>query len=280
MESLVYLNDRFVGLDEAKISVFDLSVLRGYGVFEYLRTYQKEPFHLEDHLKRLKRSAAQVGIPLPKSLDEIEALVFETIQQAAFQEVSIKIVITGGASEDYYLPEDRPNFLIIAYPYAPYPEIFYEQGVRLITKTFARSFPTAKTIEYLPAIVAMKEAKKVGAEDVLFIDSKGSILETGTANFFAFKGGTLITPGEGVLPGITRQVVLELAQELCPIEIREIKAEEIPTFDGAFITSSNKEVMPVSQIDDTLLGQGKIYPMINQLIEKFTEYSRHFFCKK
>jgi len=249
MDPIVYLDGQFFPAREAKISALDLSVLRGYGVMDYLRTYQGEPFHLEAHLMRFKNSAEEIGLTLPKSIGEMSEIVIELIERGSFPESSVKVVLTGGVSADQYLPVDNPSFFAVVYPFEPFPPEYFSQGIKILTECYARPFPIAKSIHYLPAIVAVKKAEKAGAVDVLFHDERGYLLETGTANFFAVKDGTILTPKDSILIGVTRQVVLELAKSRFHVEERPIHLEEIPTFDGVFLTSSNKEVMPVSQIN-------------------------------
>ena len=249
MDPIVYIDDQFVPSGEAKISALDLSILRGYGVMDYLRTYQGEPFYLEEHLVRFKNSAEEIGLTLPKSIEEISEIVGELIRRAAFPEASIKVMLTGGVSIDQYLPLNNPTFFAVIYPFVPFPQKYFDQGIKILTECYTRPFPAAKSIQYLPAIIAVKKAEKLGGVDVLFHNERGNLLETGTANFFAVKDGVILTPKSSILIGVTRQVALELARKRFPVEEREIHIEEISTFDGVFLTSSNKEIMPVSQIN-------------------------------
>ena len=274
MNPLIYLDDKFVLSSEAKISVLDLSISRGYGVSEYLRTYHRHPFRLLDHLARFKHSADQIGLTLEKTTDEITAIVHEAISKVPFEEVGIKFVLTGGLSEDGYFPNSRPHFILIASPFIPYPEHLYEKGAILEPIECCRRFPTAKTTEYLPALVALQRSKKKGVTDILFIDHEGVILEAGFSNFFAFKNSCLITPKKHILPGITRKVVLEISKDHFPIEIRTLKLEEISSFDAAFITSSNKEVMPVTQIGHQTIGNGCVSHATRWIIEAFSTQVR------
>jgi len=250
LEEWVYLNDQLIPAAEAKISVLDLSVLRGFGVTDYLRTYGGTPFRLRDHLIRFQNSAEVIGLTIPKTLEEMTSIVEEMLAQATFPETSIKLVLTGGTSPDQYLPCGNPIFFVIASPFVPFPKSYFEEGIKVTTECYARPFPTVKGIHYLPAVVAVQKGQKVGAIDVLFHTERGHLLETGTANFFAVKDGTIITPSSSILKGITRQMVLELAEGKFRVEERVIHLNEIPTFDGCFLTSSNKEVMPISQINE------------------------------
>ncbi|WP_420421373.1 aminotransferase class IV [Simkania sp.] len=272
MEGLVYIDDQILPAEEAKISVLDLSIMRGYGVFDFLRTYQKLPFRLWDHLKRFEASAKEIEIPLPLSMHEVAEVIEQLLEKAPYSEANIKIFLTGGQSTDQYLPDDRPTFFAVVYPVQPFPKEMYEKGVSLVTEVYERPFPACKSIHYLPAIVAIRRAQKRGGHDVLFVSHNNTLLETGTANFFGIRGSTVVTTGEGIIFGITRQVILELLEKLgISVEIRTIGYDELKSFDGAFITSSSKEVVPVVQVDDISLS---MHPLTHRLMESFSAYTK------
>ena len=269
MQPIVYLDDSFVDESKAMISVFDLSLARGYGVSEYLRTYKRRPFRLKEHLKRFQASADKVHLALTKSLDELAAITLEAIQRAPFNEVGIKFLLTGGVSTDGYFPSEPPRLIVIASSFASYPDQVYQNGAALGIFKGQRHFPQAKTTDYLPALVALKQSSKDKITDVLFIDQSGRILECGFANFFALKNTTLLTPAHDILPGITRDVVLELAQNKFSLEVRSVEEKEILSFDAAFITSSNKEVMPITQIGDHKVGEGRVSEATRWIMNAF-----------
>lgn len=270
METLVYIHDQFIDGTQAHVSALDLSVLRGFGVMDYLRTYGGRPFRLREHLERFIFSAEQIGLNVPKSIEEMEAIIEALLQKVSFEETSVKVVLTGGVSEDQLMPEGEPVFFAVAYRFKPFPEIYFEEGIKITTACYQRPFPTAKSIQYLPAIVALKQGEKKGAIDVLFHNEQGFLLETGTANFFALKGGKFITPNEGVLEGITRKVVLELEA----VEQRPIHKSEIKSFDGVFLASSNKEIMPVIQIDNHVINNCVIPLRIQDLMKRFANHTK------
>lgn len=272
MEGLVYLDGQILPAEDAKISVLDLSILRGYGVFDFLRTYQGYPFRLWDHLKRFEASAKQIDIPLPLTMNEVADVIEQLLEKAPFHEANIKIFLTGGQSTDQYLPEDRPTFFALVYPIQPFPAEIYQKGVALVSEVYERPFPACKSIHYLPAIVAIRRAKKKGGHDVLFLSHNRTLLETGTANFFGIKGSTVVTTGEGIIFGITRQVILELLEKQgVSVEVRNIDYEELGTFDGAFITSSSKEVVPVVQVDEIGFP---MHPLVQKLMKDFSSYTK------
>ncbi len=269
MTPIVYINHAFVPEDKAMISVFDLSLGRGYGVSEYLRTYARRPFRLMEHLERFQASAKKVHLSLSQSLDELAAITHEAIQRAPFKEVGIKFLLTGGISADGYVSSEPSCLIALATPFTPYPDQVYQNGAALGIFKGQRHFPQAKTTDYLPALVALKKLKKDKVTDVLFIDQGGRILECGFANFFALKNNVLMTPAHDILPGITRKVVLELAQGEFSLDVRPLYEKEILSFDAAFITSSNKEIMPITQIGEHMIGEGKVSKSTRWIMEAF-----------
>ena len=270
MKTLVYINGRVLDGNEARISPLDLSVLRGYGVMDYLRTYGRCPFMLREHLERFLASAVEIGMEMPHSLFELEEIVYKLLDKAPFDEVSLKFVLTGGLSEDQLMPGGSSTFFAVAYPFKPFAEKYFQEGGRIITREFQRPFPKAKTTQYLPAILALREAEKTGAIDVLFHDSNGWIRETGTANFFAIIDGKIVTPKTGILEGITRKVVLDLA----PVEEREIHIDEMKSFEGVFLASSNKEIMPIISINNFEMKNCVIPLVIRNLMTAFANHTK------
>jgi branched-chain amino acid aminotransferase len=273
---MFYVNGQYVKEEEAKISILDLAILRGFGVFDYLRTYGGRPFHLWDHLLRLKYSAEHVGLTLPHSLAEIQKIVHTVQNLNRLSEASIKLLVTGGVSVDQFTPHPQSNLIVFAYPLSSYPDPFFTEGIKVITTRLNRSLPTSKTTQYTPAIVAMQRGKKQNAQEALYINTQDEILEATTSNFFAFKNGTLYTCcSDEVLIGITREVVLKLSLPHFPIEKHPLRYEEIGEIEEAFITASNKEVMPVVQIDDLKIGNGKVGPKTKQIMNLFRAYTQN-----
>ncbi len=266
---MFYINDAYVEEKAAKISILDLGLVRGYGVFDYLRTYNGRPFHLYDHLQRLKFSAEYIGLSLPKSLEEIEEIVTEILGKDKGEEQSLKIMITGGTSSDQFLPQEKSTLIVFSYPFQPFPPNFYKNGIKTVTTSLSRTVPQSKTLHYIPAIMTLQ---KKDAQEALYLNKNKEILEATTSNFFAFKNGVLITPDSAeLLHGITREVVLKLAKGRFPVELRPIHYEEIKEFDEAFLTSSTKEVLPVSQIDETLIPLGNNTQVLSTLFADYVK---------
>ena len=266
-----YVGGRWVHPHEATISINDVAVLRGYSAFEALRTYNQRPFHLDEHLTRLYRSAELIELEIPWTREYIAAIINEVIRRNNYKHAAIRILVTGGESEDSILPIGKPLLAVLISQLPERDMQRFAQGYKLITTAFQRTAPEAKTTNYLVAIRALKEAARRNATDALFVNKQDHVLEATRSNFFIFRGDTLVTPGKGILMGITRNVVLKLARGRFHIEERPILLEELAQADEAFITSSSKEIMPVVQIDDVTIGKGESGPLTYELEQRFID---------
>jgi branched-chain amino acid aminotransferase len=266
-----YIGGQWVHPDKASISVNDIGVLRGYNVFESLRTYDRRPFHLDLHLTRLYHSAKLIEMEIPWSSEQIAAIVREIIARNTYRHAAIRLLVTGGESEDGMLPSGEPLLVAMITPLGERDMERFAQGCMLITTKLQRISPEAKTANYIAAVRALKEATRRGATDALFVNEREHVLEATRSNFFIFRGDTLITPRRGILLGITRNVVLELARSTFTIEERPILLEELALVGEAFITSSSREITPVVQIDDLIIADGKPGQRTYQLEQLFSE---------
>ncbi|MFY7843410.1 MAG: aminotransferase class IV [Rhabdochlamydiaceae bacterium] len=271
---MFYINGVFLE-EEPKISSMDLGLIRGYGVFDFMRTYQGHPFHLEDHLLRLQYSAKIIDLNLPESIDDIHKIVEILMTKHTSQEANIKIILTGGVSPDHLMPAQNHTFIIQTYPLKPFPADFHQKGIKVISTPFSRTFPKSKTLNYIGAILALKKAQEAKAQEAIYVDDHKQILEATTSNIFAIKKGVLITPlSENILIGITREVVLRICQNHFPIEIRSLTLKELLECDEIFISSSNKEIMPVIQVDDSIIGTGVVGPYTKKIKKLFFNYTQ------
>ncbi len=273
-KAICYINGNFVPIDEASLPVQDLAILRGYGVFDFLRTYNGKPFKLREHLRRLEQSARSIWLDLPGTLEEIEAIICDTLKRNNFPEANVRIVVTGGVSEDGILPPEKSGLIVLVTPARQYPAEYYRQGVKAITVDVERYIPIAKTINYIPAIVALKKARAAEAIEALYVDRQNYILEGTTTNFFVFQNNQLITPIDNILPGVTRNVVLELAQDKFKIIERPLTFDDLTHADESFITASNKEIMPIRHVNELKIGNGAPGPHTRQLMDCFYKLTR------
>ena len=269
--SLHYLNNEWVGENDLTISVFDLSVIRGFGVFDFLRTYDNKPFELNAHIDRLFRSANTLGIVIPKTKTQIKKIIAEGLVKNTFPEKNIRIVVTGGITADGITPGD-PSFFVIFTKAVNYPNDYYEKGVKIITYPHLRPYPAAKSLNYQMGIVALQKAKKEKAIEAVFVGPKGELYEGTTSNFFVVIDGELVTPKDKILFGITRNIVIDIAKkEGIKVVERALNISEISKFEEVFITASNKEVMPVVQIGSLPVNTQKVGNATRVIYKKYKE---------
>ena len=270
---IYYVDGKFVPAEEAVIPVDDLALLRGIGVFDLLRTYDGKPYFLDAHIDRLENSARKIDLALPWTHDEIAGIVKETLARNDIPEANIRIVVTGGPSTDFMTPSGRPRLLVLVSPIPRLPAEWYTHGVKIISWEVERPIPGAKSIDYISASLALKKATAEEAVEALYIDRNGLALECTTSNIFAFMGEKLVTPGRGILSGVTRKVVLELAESLFPIHIRDISRTELLDADEVFITGTSKGLVPVVKVDDRTIADGLPGPRTRQLMEEMKKHT-------
>lgn len=264
-----YVDGEWVHPQQASISINDIAVLRGYSAFEALRTYDRRPFHLAEHLERLYRSAEMIDLAIPRTREDVAGVVREIIERNTYRHAAVRMLVTGGESEDGVMAVGQPKLIVMISPLGERDLERFARGYFLITSRLQRETPEAKTSNYTSAVRALKEAARRGADDALFVNEQGHVQEATRSNFFLFRGDTLVTPRAEVLIGITRNVVLDLARGRFLIEERPILLEELAQADEAFVTSSSKEIVPVVRIDDQVIGNGKPGPRTTELEQRF-----------
>ncbi len=272
-----YLDGEFVNEDDARLSVKDITVLRGYGVFDFLITYHRRPFHLEDHVARLENSAAQIGLRIQHENSQICDIVVETVRRNAHHaESNIRIVYTGGISPDGVTPQGNGILVVMVTPKEALPVWWYTDGAAVVTVDMERFRPISKSTNYLTAICAQQMARKQRAIEAIYVDRKNRVLEGTTTNIFGLKGNTLVTPPDGILAGITRSVVLKLAEGKHAVELRHIDKDELAAFDEIFICASNKEIVPVVKIDGSAVGDGRPGRQTAAIMRLFRDYTEAY----
>lgn len=269
-QTIYFLKNDFVEKDKAVISVNDIGLLRAYAVFDYLKTYFGKPFHLRDHINRLFKSADFIGLNIPKSKSEIREIVIELIHINRFPESSIRIIVTGGESSDGK-KKGEPNLIITCEPRNEIDRSFYEKGVKIKTVQDYREAPVAKTINYTMAIKYLNDFIPKGFFEILYVHNS-KITECTSSNIFFIKNRKLITPKDEILPGITRQIVINQSSKFFDIEEKNIFLHEIYDFDEAFITSTDKEILPVISIDNHMFNKGIVGSQTKQVMKIFKDY--------
>ncbi len=285
MPIAVSLDGRLVPPAEARISVFDRGFLQGESVYEVLRTYGGHPFELGRHLARLASSAARTGLPLPWDAARTAAEVRRALAASRGGDVpepgaapwnagerSVRVVMTRGGGEAF--PEVAPAAVIIAEPIHAPPLAAYREGVRLEVVEVDRSGvdASAKTGHRLSHAVALRAARAAGAHEAVFADARGQVTEGASSNLFCVRAGRLCTPplAAGILEGVTRGAVLALARAAgLPVEEAPLTVAELGAADEVFITSTAREILPVSRLGPRPVGAGRPGPVTERLHRAF-----------
>lgn len=281
MTSYCYLNlsgqdGKIVSTNDAHISISDIGLLRGYGVFELLRTYHGKPFHFKEHYKRFVASAKALGLRIPVSENTLKSIIKTLLVKNKFPESNIRIVLTGGKTiNGMEFDKKNPTFIVLIEPLHEMPKSVYTKGVKLITHQYQREFPRAKTLNYLTAVSLGEKRKKAKAFEVLYT-KEGNVLEASTSNIFIFRKGKLSTPKDDILIGVTRNCVLTLAQSAYDVDEKTISMKDLLSADEVFITATNKAIIPVVQIDGKKIGSGKVGKHTRYLMDMFAHYTLHY----
>ena len=250
-----YLNGEIRPVEQTNIHISDLGLLRGYGLFDYFVTYNGRPFQWDWYWERYERSAKLMRLPNPISKDEAYKVVLNLIKKSGLPNCGIRLVLTGGYSPDS-MTMAKPNLLIISGDIHPVKPQDYESGIKVITHEYVRDYPELKSTDYKHLMILQPDIKAVGASDVLF-HKRGYISELSRSNVFLVKNETLITPNRKILRGITRRLVLELANGHFEVEERNVTLKELLEADEIFTTSSTKRVLSVTQIDGQQFSEGE-----------------------
>jgi len=268
------INGTFVLKNEATILISDLSIQRGFGIFDYFITINYEPVFLEDHLHRFYSSASEMFMDAGYQPGELKKLIRQLIDKNKIPDSGIRITLTGGYSEDGYSPA-KPNLLITQSPFTFNTDNF-EKGIRLITYQHQRQLPQVKTIDYLMAIRLQKFIKENNADDVLYYN-ENEISECPRSNFFIVtKNDEIVAPAKNILKGITRKKILGFSE----FNIKEgvFTITDILDIKEAFISSTTKNILPVLMINGKEIGDGnpgeitrKIYRKLLSIKERQSE---------
>jgi len=268
------INGKFYEASKASLHIQDLSIHRGYGVFDFFKIYRSQPLFLDDHLQRFYHSASAMHLPLVEE-QKLKEAIHIFIRKNSMTYGGIRLTLTGGYSGDGY-SLSTPNLIITGVLYQqPAPELF-EKGISLMTFEYQRQFPAVKTIDYMMAIWLQDRIRDVGADEVLY-HYNHSYTECPRSNFFLVNdNGVLMTPSENILPGITRKKILEMAPGSFEVQTRMITSSDIHEAKEAFITSTTKMILPVNRIDaKKFLVPGEVTKKIQHLLQKLHNDSIH-----
>ncbi len=258
-------NGTIIPLADAVMPVTHIEFAYGFGVYENIRVVRGTPLFIDDHLARLETSARVIGLVHAFTSTDIKQWIMALINECASDALNLKILLVGGRE-----PHDATLFILPLAPLFPDKKL-YRDGVTAITVRYERSFPDAKTLSMLGSYVAYRKAKAEGAYDALLIDHHGNITEGTRTNFFCIKDRTIISaPIEKILEGVTMKHVLTVAKNNgFTVEERDIRPQDLPSFDGAFFTSTSSKIMPIRLIDTMILPISKD---LKELMEHYSDF--------
>ena len=281
MSLQVYINGQFFAKEDAKVSVYDHGLLYGDGVFEGMRSYAGVVFRHQQHLDRLWKSAKAICLEIPISKEAMAAAVDETLKRNGLKDAYIRLVVTRGAGSLGLDPNrtSDPQIIIITDKITLYPDEYYKNGLEIITASTIRNHPAAlnpriKSLNYLNNVLAKIEGLQAGCDEALMLNHKGELAECTGDNVFLVRNGTILTPpiDAGVLEGITREAVIELAQaNSIPLRETPLTRHDVYIADECFLTGSAAEIVPVVKVDSRVIGDGKPGPVTLRLTEQFHE---------
>ena len=280
----VYINGTLYDKDDAKISVYDHGLLYGDGVFEGIRSYAGKVFRLEEHLDRLWDSARAIWLSIPISKEAMAEAIEDTLRVNGIEDGYIRVVVTRGCGTLGLDPNrcSDPQVIVITDDITLYPKEFYEKGLEIVTVSTVRNHPAAlspriKSLNYLNNILAKIEGMQAGCVEALMLNHKGEVAECTGDNLFLVRKGRISTPPNeaGILEGITRDAVIELARE-AGIEVLEapLTKHDVYIADECFLTGTAAEVVPVVKVDSRPIGGGVPGPVTRDLMDRFHRLTR------
>lgn len=284
MAMKIWLDDKLVNADDAKISVFDHGLLYGDGVFEGIRVYDGRIFEFDAHLKRLYLSAKAMRLPIPMPEDALADATRQTVEANGVHDGYIRLVVTRGVGDlglDPFLCK-KARVIVIAATIQMYPEELYEQGMKVVSSSITRNHPMSlppqiKSLNYLNNIFAKIEAIDSGVSEAIMYNHLGYVAEATGDNVFIVRDGIIYTPPvqSGSLEGITRGVVIDLASgENITVVEKNLTRFDLYVCDEFFLTGTAAEVIGVVDIDGRVVGEGTPGPITKMLRKKFFEYAR------
>ncbi|MCB8817483.1 branched-chain-amino-acid transaminase [Desulfosporosinus shakirovi] len=279
MGLIIYLSGSYVSEEDAKISVFDHGFLYGDGIFEGIRAYHGRVFKLEEHLKRLYESAKSINLTIGINKREMQEVILETLRQNGLKDAYIRLVVSRGKGDLGLDPRkcSKATIICIAAQIKLFEPSMYEQGLEVKTVAIRRNNPDSlnpriKSLNYLNNILAKIESTQAGVIEAIMLTQDGYVAEGTADNVFIYRNDVLLTPplSAGILEGITRNTVIQLAKEL-KIEVKEelFTRHDLYTADECFLTGTAAELIPVINADGREIGDGVPGPAFKQLLEAF-----------
>jgi len=277
----VYIDGQLYEKEEAKISVFDHGLLYGDGVFEGIRVYNGKIFKCREHIDRLYESARAIGIKIPMDKSAMVEAMENTLKANNLTQAYIRLVVTRGVGDLGLDPRlcKKASVIVITDKIQLYPPEIYEKGLELIIASTPRNHqsalsPRIKSLNYLNNIMAKMEGQQANVREVVMLNLEGYVCECSADNIFLVKNGVLKTPAAsaGILKGITRDTIMELAHEMgIPVREENITRFDLYVADEVFLCGTGAELIAAIKIDGRVIDDGKPGPIFKQLLAKFRE---------
>src|SRR5437879_4496811 len=275
----IFIDGKYYDQRAAKVSVLDHGLLYGDGIFEGIRAYNGRVFRLSEHIDRLFCSAKAILLTIPMSHADIMQAVVDTCRRNKIRDGYIRLVVTRGVGTLGLNPNrcKNPSIIIIADKIQLYPPELYQKGMAIITVPTVRNLhsalnPAIKSLNYLNNVLARLEASQAGCEEAVMLNAEGFVAECTGDNLFIVKNGHLSTPplSAGALYGITRQVVIEMAQEAShTVSEPNLTRYDVFNADECFLTGTGAEIVPVVKVDGRVIGNGKPGPVTQKLVARY-----------
>lgn len=268
-----YVNGQILLENDAKLSVTDLAVQRGYGIFDFLKTVNGKPIFIEDYFNRFFNSASEMNLEVDFDRTDLFTAINSLLEKNNIVNSGLKMILTGGYSEDGYQIA-KPNLIIVQTPFEYSPSSF-NKGLNLLSHNYQRQLASVKTIDYLQAIRLQPLLKLKQADDLLY-HNHGEVRECPRANIFMIKDQQVFTPVTGILRGITRGKILGMHLDGIAIKEQDFTLDDLANADEAFISSSTKNILPVLSLDGKPIGKGKPGKITTALNEKLLEMIKNY----
>ncbi len=268
-----FFNTEFLPAEDTRIHVSDLATQRGYAAFDFLKVTQGKPLFIQDYLDRFERSASLMRLPMPFQREALTNIIHELIAKNGVPEAGLKLILTGGYSSDGY-EIATPNLMIIQQPLTLPSQSYIEKGVKVITHEHIRDLPEVKSINYIMGIWLLQQIREAQAADVLY-HMNGVVSEFPRCNVFVVReDGVVVTPGKRVLEGITRKNILRMHGKSHTIIEGQVSMQDLLQAKEVFLTSTTKRIVPIVQVDNSPIANGKPGTVTLSLLEELIDVEK------
>lgn len=265
----IYHNHHWIDPDQVFVSIQDVGFLRGFGIFDFFRVMHGRPIFLSDHLDRFLASADKMGISHIYSKEQLAGLIHEIAAKSEVACLGIKMVLTGGDSSNGFEPQGKSQLFIIPNEFQFMDPI---HGMKLASRNYVREMADIKSLNYAYAIRNWNDIKSQGFDDLIYYTQEHGVSESSRSNLFCVKYGVLYTPTHHILEGITRKHLINLASSIMEVRVQDVSLEAFKQADEVFTTGSTKRVVPILQIDDSIIADGKRGEITTQLYERLIQH--------